>query len=443
MTARRTLSQLRRAPCSCSPLPRLFSTSTASHVPRDTDSWRSGRDSFSRQDRPVSFDRERPKERTAYPRYDRNDSSRIAQRSYADNEGAPRDPPRRSYSPSSSRDSSSRDSSYRPQSRDQPYRSAPSPSRTSIRPPFSSHRPQDPDAQDDPRLLRKSRLPPVNGPLPTLDSLSPTLLSALRLALMTTLGRAPSQEELEGRLKGFLANERKKEMIAVKKAEEKLRLGERKKAALDVAWAWARKAEEEAGLKGSEEDSKKDREVWERITERLDEGKWAPVRKTWVGGHGEKLEAIERLPLNPPPWLVHRQALKEKFPEGWRPPKRLSREAIVLLRLLQRSDPAQFTTPVLAERFKISPEAVRRILRTQFELPEGEAEKRETKRKAAREGLPWGGDRDSERGEMEGMRADADRARVEEEAWFRAPATKWKEEKERRVPDRKERREED
>ncbi|ORY92784.1 hypothetical protein BCR35DRAFT_253131, partial [Leucosporidium creatinivorum] len=65
-------------------------------------------------------------------------------------------------------------------------------------------------------------------------------------------------------------------------------------------------------------------------------------------------------------WFKHKQVMKAEFPTGWAPPKRISREAIDLLRLLQRSDPTVYTTPVLAERFKISPESVRRILKSQF-----------------------------------------------------------------------------
>lgn len=59
--------------------------------------------------------------------------------------------------------------------------------------------------------------------------------------------------------------------------------------------------------------------------------------------------------------------MKERFPDGWNPPRKLSREAMDGLRQLHHVDPEKFNTPVLAERFKISPEAVRRILRTRWE----------------------------------------------------------------------------
>ncbi|KAJ7204652.1 hypothetical protein GGX14DRAFT_328027, partial [Mycena pura] len=68
-------------------------------------------------------------------------------------------------------------------------------------------------------------------------------------------------------------------------------------------------------------------------------------------------------------WHAHRKALKEDFPEGWNPPRKLSRDAMDGLRQLNRVDPETFTTPVLAERFRISPEAVRRILKSHWEPP--------------------------------------------------------------------------
>ena len=64
---------------------------------------------------------------------------------------------------------------------------------------------------------------------------------------------------------------------------------------------------------------------------------------------------------------AHRAAMKRKCPDGWAPPRKLSREAMDALRDLHRHDPRMFSTPVLAERFRVSPEAVRRILRSKWE----------------------------------------------------------------------------
>lgn len=128
---------------------------------------------------------------------------------------------------------------------------------------------------------------------------------------------------------------------------------------------------------------------------------WAPPRKSPPRGQAleraqprsrrayeedEGDEEEERMPLNPPEWLKHRWTLKSKFPDGWAPSKRVSREAMSLMRTMYQADPVKYSTPVLAEAFKIGPEAVRRILRSKFVLSEEEARKRDERRgKTARE----------------------------------------------------------
>ncbi|KAH8914614.1 hypothetical protein BT69DRAFT_1194584, partial [Atractiella rhizophila] len=62
-------------------------------------------------------------------------------------------------------------------------------------------------------------------------------------------------------------------------------------------------------------------------------------------------------------YIRHRAALKEKFPSGWNPRRKLTRETMQILRDLHVRDPKRYPTAILADRFKISPEAVRRILR--------------------------------------------------------------------------------
>ena len=64
---------------------------------------------------------------------------------------------------------------------------------------------------------------------------------------------------------------------------------------------------------------------------------------------------------------THRERMKNSFPEGWSPPHKLSRQAMDGLRVLHMHDPEKFSTPLLAERFRVSPEAVRRILRSKWE----------------------------------------------------------------------------
>lgn len=64
---------------------------------------------------------------------------------------------------------------------------------------------------------------------------------------------------------------------------------------------------------------------------------------------------------------LHRETIKRSFPEGWSPPHKLSRQAMDGLRVLHAHDPETFSTPMLAEKFRVSPEAVRRILRSKWE----------------------------------------------------------------------------
>ncbi|KAK4698769.1 hypothetical protein P7C70_g7500, partial [Phenoliferia sp. Uapishka_3] len=96
----------------------------------------------------------------------------------------------------------------------------------------------------------------------------------------------------------------------------------------------------------------------------------------------------------------------------WIPPRRLSREAISLIRQLHQGEPEKFSTAVLAAEFRTSPEAIRRILKSRFELPQEEAERRERKRrekldeerKAKQERGEfgaWAGDKEGESREIE------------------------------------------
>jgi hypothetical protein len=84
----------------------------------------------------------------------------------------------------------------------------------------------------------------------------------------------------------------------------------------------------------------------------------------------------------PPPkkedWQTQKAALKEKFPDGWNPRKRLSPDALAGIRALHQQFPEEYTTEVLAEKFEVSAEAVRRILKSKWEPnPEEEIERQE------------------------------------------------------------------
>ena len=67
------------------------------------------------------------------------------------------------------------------------------------------------------------------------------------------------------------------------------------------------------------------------------------------------------------PWQTQKDALKKKFGEqGWNPRKKLSPDTLEGIRALHQQYPQKYTTPVLAEQFKISPEAIRRILKSNW-----------------------------------------------------------------------------
>ncbi|SJK98599.1 uncharacterized protein ARMOST_01867 [Armillaria ostoyae] len=69
----------------------------------------------------------------------------------------------------------------------------------------------------------------------------------------------------------------------------------------------------------------------------------------------------------PEEYARHRKTMKQRFPDGWNPPRKISREAMDGLRELHQFDGAKFSTKVLADKFKISPDAVRRILKGRWE----------------------------------------------------------------------------
>ncbi|CAL5869843.1 uncharacterized protein PFLUO_LOCUS4074 [Penicillium psychrofluorescens] len=75
-------------------------------------------------------------------------------------------------------------------------------------------------------------------------------------------------------------------------------------------------------------------------------------------------------------WQMQKEALKQKFPVGWSPMRKLSPDALEGIRHLHATAPDRFTTPVLANQFQVSPEAIRRILKGKWRPSEDEIEKR-------------------------------------------------------------------
>ncbi|PSR90561.1 hypothetical protein BD289DRAFT_430784 [Coniella lustricola] len=91
---------------------------------------------------------------------------------------------------------------------------------------------------------------------------------------------------------------------------------------------------------------------------------------------------------NMPHWALQKEALKKKFPDGWAPRKRLSPDALSGIRALHQQFPDMFSTAALAEKFEVSPEVIRRILRSRWE-PTAEEEEDRQRRWANRGTAIW------------------------------------------------------
>ncbi|KAJ3950503.1 Required for respiratory growth protein 9 mitochondrial [Colletotrichum fioriniae] len=77
-------------------------------------------------------------------------------------------------------------------------------------------------------------------------------------------------------------------------------------------------------------------------------------------------------------WQLQKEALKKKFPDGWNPRKRLSPDAIAGIKALHAQFPEEYDLKTLADKFQMSPEAIRRILRSKWQAtPEEEEDRQE------------------------------------------------------------------
>jgi hypothetical protein len=76
-------------------------------------------------------------------------------------------------------------------------------------------------------------------------------------------------------------------------------------------------------------------------------------------------------------WQIQKEALKEKFPDGWNPRKKLSPDALDGIRALHTQYPQIYTTQALASQFQVSPEAMRRILKSKWQPSVEEEEDRQ------------------------------------------------------------------
>ncbi|PNP49065.1 hypothetical protein THARTR1_10139 [Trichoderma harzianum] len=88
-------------------------------------------------------------------------------------------------------------------------------------------------------------------------------------------------------------------------------------------------------------------------------------------------QSSQSRPRTQEPWQVQKAALKEKFPEGWQPRKRLSPDALAGIRALNAQFPDVYTTDALADKFQVSREAIRRILKSNWRPSVDEEEDRQ------------------------------------------------------------------
>lgn len=95
---------------------------------------------------------------------------------------------------------------------------------------------------------------------------------------------------------------------------------------------------------------------------------------------GRSMEASDNAPFERgerQPWQIQKSALSEKFgSSGWSPRKRISPDSLEGIRSLHSQYPDRYTTPVLAEKFKVSPEAIRRILKSKWRPNDDEEDDR-------------------------------------------------------------------
>ena len=87
-------------------------------------------------------------------------------------------------------------------------------------------------------------------------------------------------------------------------------------------------------------------------------------------------------------WMREKEVRDKKYPDGWNPLKKLSPDAISGIRALHAQMPLQYTTEALAQEFEVSPEAIRRILRSKW-TPNSDEETERQKRWFKRGEAVW------------------------------------------------------
>lgn len=115
-------------------------------------------------------------------------------------------------------------------------------------------------------------------------------------------------------------------------------------------------------------------------------------------------------------WRVQKAALQKKFGMGWAPRKKLSPKARDWVKELHGSVP-ELTTEKLSEIFKVSPEAIRRILRSKW-TPSPEQEQARERRWLKRRDDIWERWIDIGRVQTKGMKLEVQKLKAEgKEKW--------------------------
>ena len=141
-----------------------------------------------------------------------------------------------------------------------------------------------------------------------------------------------------------------------------------------------KRAEKRAAVEGESETKRKKSELSAQGRKAADAGKDKGKGKAEAKDKAEGAKGpTTRNPTYREHWQLQKEALKAKFPEGWQPRKRLSPDAIDGVKALHRQFPTTYTLPVLSKRFEVSPEVIRRILRSKW-CPTPEEEEKRQKR---------------------------------------------------------------
>ena len=213
------------------------------------------------------------------------------------------------------------------------------------------------------------------------------LRKVLRASRRAVMNEAARKEELAGQI----LSKKQRQARAKERAAKQLEKAASAKADEDAAAAERLQRRKEKKLLGkaerlavlAENDPRKYAEIEakrvkkemkkERRAERLEKKRVLEEKSKSLRG----IKANERKKKGEPEtWKVQKRALKEKFPQGWKPRKKLSPDALEGIRALNRQMPETYTTAALAQHFEVSPEAVRRILKSKWQAsPEVEEDR--------------------------------------------------------------------